>query len=437
MTDDHVFDPWLYAFDPDAHDADAVAKKETASGYEIRLLVHEDWNGWGESYHVDFCFDQNGEFSNAVLYAGSEGENRMESTMFIRETDRQTVLDQIQSNSGGSVKELDEDPDWGLRVYVTDVSSQGLRLHCERSGGDWPGDLMTGRHWWVEKWNGGQWEVLETRPGIAWATDAQLIGPDASARWNCSFEWAYGPLEPGTYRIGKTFSNVPQYRVGIEQSMEEISRTYYAEFGIEDETDALLRCETALEAFQSQESYSLMTEWSIQESAADHRNGTHIFYKAGEDWWSSLLINTAGTYHLEKDGVQYERTIETVPGNKGNSGWYVVELEDENDCKPWISTFQWDPDKIEYVPSSWPGRDAVSFTVYESFFDGWYKDLPEQYLVTFCFEQGTDRLKAVYLNCTAEPENEEESFEIAVSMILKTGVDVQAMIDRMYQEIAR
>ena len=232
MTDDHVFDPWLYAFNLDAHDADAISRWETGEGYVLRLLVHEDWNGWGDSYHVDFCFDQNGDFSNAVLYAGSEEGNKMECTMFLRETDRQTVLGQIQSNSGSTVKALDEGPDWGLRMYVTEVSAQSLRLHCERSGGDWPGDLMTGRHWWVEKWNGGQWEVLETRPDIAWETDAQIIGPDASVRWNCSFEWAYGPLEPGTYRIGKSFSNVPQYKVGIEQSMEEIDRTYYAEFEI-------------------------------------------------------------------------------------------------------------------------------------------------------------------------------------------------------------
>ena len=462
ISDEAVFDwqptemtdfpePWLYSFDMDAVEADAISRKVTDEGYELRLLVQGPLYDSGDSYYVDFSFDHDGNFRNAVLHIshmdelmGEMVETTITTTMSlidIPEEDIRSTIDVYAETLDSDMETIwssdsvqnETQPDWGMTLTAVDVSSSRLTLVCERKGGEWPGYVMTGRYWWVEKWTGSQWEVLDAKEGLAWPMDAQILGPDATARWSCSFEWVYGGLEPGRYRIGKNFNNVAEYKVGVPQSAEEITCAYYAEFVIE-ETDPLARCEAALKAFQAQESQCVMTAWQ-----STLYGNTESFYSNGEDWLLQGLENTEGYWYLEKDGGQYARTVENVPESEGDSGWAETQLKDEDSFKPWISTFDWDAAQIEFVEAvNGDDWDTVTFLVQGSPCD--YRDTRADvasYTVRFCFYPGTGRLKYVDLSYTMTRSGG-ETLDVMKSLTLDTGEDVQTVINRVYdQEIAK
>ena len=106
-----------------------------------------------------------------------------------------------------------EHEDWNINLYVEDVSSTGLTLVCEQYGlvpGDnigSPMELMTGAPYWIEVWNGTQWEMV---PAIVeesvWTTEGWLINRNGTTRWDVNWQYLYGELESGTYRIGKNVS---------------------------------------------------------------------------------------------------------------------------------------------------------------------------------------------------------------------------------------
>lgn len=454
MTEDAIFDPWLYSFDIDAQKVTANAMWTDDGGYYIRLMVYAPYDngGWlnAESYYVDFGFDSEGNFRHAIQYVnttnmidGKLEDHSMVVTMYapdIPEVDIQsTILEYAGDVSRDydiflGVAELDEDvPNW-VTLLATEVTSHGMTLVCEQHASLFPGMLTTGRHYWIEKWEKDVgWVALETIGDSVWPMDAYVITQGGTSHWDLNWVWLYGQLQPGSYRLGKNISFDPALVIGADITLsdaqvEAATYPFYARFEIEEDTtnwDAegeLARCEEALKAFQAQESYCLMTTWDIKEPGSDFGTmTTQLFYKAGEDWMRQSLSNTAGLYHLERDGVLYQRVVENVPESQGDSGWVQAKLEKEEDFMPWLDTFRWDRANVEHVQSYWPERDVVSFVLGA-----------ESYNVTFDFVPGTNTLKTVYLNYV------DDGVEIAAVMTPQTGVDAAAEIERVYtQEIAR
>lgn len=68
--------PWLYTFDIDAQEVEAISRRDTGEGYEIRLMVYgpvETVAAKYDRYYVDFCFDRQGNFRYAVQYVYGTG----------------------------------------------------------------------------------------------------------------------------------------------------------------------------------------------------------------------------------------------------------------------------------------------------------------------------------------------------------------------------
>lgn len=97
---------------------------------------------------------------------------------------------------------------WGIALSVKDVTPRGLTLICTQSGGKPSGELQTGSYYVVEVLTDGEWKKAAWLPQehqVAWTTEAWLIGKESVSEWKVDWEWLYGDLGAGTYRIGKEF----------------------------------------------------------------------------------------------------------------------------------------------------------------------------------------------------------------------------------------
>ncbi len=114
---------------------------------------------------------------------------------------------------------------WGLSMTVQDVTLTGLTIVFSQSGGEPSGELMTGCAYVLEKWDGTAWTPLPyiTEEDVAWHDLAYNLPMDAATELTVDWEWLYGRLSPGRYRIGKSvmdFRGTANYDTGM----------YYAEF---------------------------------------------------------------------------------------------------------------------------------------------------------------------------------------------------------------
>lgn len=105
-----------------------------------------------------------------------------------------------------SALRADDKVDFGLKLTAEDVTSKGLTLICEQSGGVFEGELASTSEFSLDKFDGAKWIVIDTLlPGseIAWDQLLLPIQPEGSVNWDIDWATIYGELEPGSYRISK------------------------------------------------------------------------------------------------------------------------------------------------------------------------------------------------------------------------------------------
>lgn len=96
--------------------------------------------------------------------------------------------------------------DWGLTLSVKDVTDSGLTLVCTQSGGEVTGELETGSDYALKVLENGNWvDVPTIIEEYSWTSEAYLIPKEDSVEFNVNWEWLYGKLPAGTYRITKGF----------------------------------------------------------------------------------------------------------------------------------------------------------------------------------------------------------------------------------------
>lgn len=98
----------------------------------------------------------------------------------------------------------------GIKLEAPDASPAGLTLVCIQSGGRPTGKLFTGSYYWLEKETDGRWAEVEMKlpeETVGWTDEAWNIEMDGRTVWEVDWEWLYGQLEPGNYRIGKKIND--------------------------------------------------------------------------------------------------------------------------------------------------------------------------------------------------------------------------------------
>ena len=99
---------------------------------------------------------------------------------------------------------------WGVVLEVENVTEKGLTIVCNHSGGESVAELYTGSFYVIQKYEKAGWVDVEYLPqeyDIAWTFDAWIIQKEGTTRWDVNWEWLYGELSAGEYRIGKEVMN--------------------------------------------------------------------------------------------------------------------------------------------------------------------------------------------------------------------------------------
>ena len=96
--------------------------------------------------------------------------------------------------------------DWGIALTAENVTSSGLTLKCTQSGGKDFSELKVHGNFVIQQLIGSSWVNVNELPQTAevnWVTDTVPLNDTTS--WKINWEWLYGKLTEGRYRIGKEF----------------------------------------------------------------------------------------------------------------------------------------------------------------------------------------------------------------------------------------
>lgn len=121
---------------------------------------------------------------------------------------------------------------WGVTLTAKDITPEGMTIVCTQSGGSSSGELNTGSYYVLEQEVQGVWCVVEYAENmrgkeVCWDAVAWIIPMNDTVEWEVDWEWLYGSLEPGHYRIGKEIMD-------FRGTGDYDKKMYYAEFEIEE-----------------------------------------------------------------------------------------------------------------------------------------------------------------------------------------------------------
>lgn len=164
------------------------------------------------------------------------GDEPMENVILEQETEKpenmNTPAEEGEGPKGLPTPEVDaslsSDTDaWGVTLTVKDVTPTGLVIVCTQSGGSPAGELSAGSYYIIEKETLGIWAEVDyvQEMEVCWDAVAWIIPMDSMVEWKVNWQWLYGSLSSGHYRIGKEVMDFKETG-NYDESM------YYAEFEI-------------------------------------------------------------------------------------------------------------------------------------------------------------------------------------------------------------
>ena len=96
------------------------------------------------------------------------------------------------------------DEKWGITLTTENVTPTSVTIKCTQSGGEPTGRLQTGSWYILETWTQEKgWHEAPCYAEVAWTQEAWIIPMNDSCEWEVNWEWLYGVLPEGKYRISK------------------------------------------------------------------------------------------------------------------------------------------------------------------------------------------------------------------------------------------
>lgn len=117
---------------------------------------------------------------------------------------------------------------WGITLTAENITPTGATIKCTQSGGEPTGELHTGSWFILENWtqqNGWKEVPYVVEGDVAWTEEAWMISKGETYEWDINWEYLYGTLAEGKYRIGK---EIMDFRVTGDYD----TAIYFAEFEI-------------------------------------------------------------------------------------------------------------------------------------------------------------------------------------------------------------
>lgn len=103
----------------------------------------------------------------------------------------------------------DSQEDWCVSLEAVNITPKGLTIACHQMGGAFM-ELSTGSYYVIQRLEDTGFVDVEYLPqehDVAWTSEALVIFKDATTTWDVDWEWLYGELPVGEYRIGKEIMN--------------------------------------------------------------------------------------------------------------------------------------------------------------------------------------------------------------------------------------
>ncbi len=115
---------------------------------------------------------------------------------------------------------------WGLSLYADDVTKTGITIKFEQFGGNPAGELQTGAAYKIETVARDKWQAVKAKiDNPVWNSMAYGIRKNNVTELKVNWEFLYGELPPGFYRLSKT---VMDFKVAGSYDEE----TYFVHFEI-------------------------------------------------------------------------------------------------------------------------------------------------------------------------------------------------------------
>lgn len=119
-------------------------------------------------------------------------------------------------------------PDWGLTLSVKEVTSTGLILVCTKEGGNPTGELKCGTDYRLIVLEDETWKDVPTViEEYGWNSLAYNFPEGQTTEFEYSWEWLYGKLPAGTYRLTKGFMD-------FRETGDYDTAMYWVEFEIKE-----------------------------------------------------------------------------------------------------------------------------------------------------------------------------------------------------------
>ena len=93
--------------------------------------------------------------------------------------------------------------DWGVTMTAEDITPVGCTVVIRQNGGNPTGELIFGEDFWVEIQTASGWMEFPATKIPDWVAVGYFLPKENETQWECTWEWLYGALPQGTYRIGK------------------------------------------------------------------------------------------------------------------------------------------------------------------------------------------------------------------------------------------
>lgn len=163
-----------------------------------------------------------------TMVLGLVGCSRQSSGNYLLDKDGNVISEQSNILEIESKNEDEGMPNWGISLSVKNVTSTGVTLVCTQSGGEPTGELQTGSDYKLIVLENEVWKEVPTiMENFGWNTIAYMVPMEDSIEFEIDWEWLYGELPTGTYRIKKGFMD-------IRKAGDYDTATYFTEFEIEE-----------------------------------------------------------------------------------------------------------------------------------------------------------------------------------------------------------
>ena len=284
---------------------------------------------------------------------------------------------------------------WNLEVNASNVTPTGLTFTFIQHGPFAEGDrasLMYGSEYALQVRNGQNWEEVPMVPHeyeVAWTMEAYLIEQGKTTHQKIDWQWIYGTLSAGEYRIGKT--------VSLDRAPgDSETHTFWAEFTIPEQSqeELIQRCRDALVTLQNaQTGYQYIVNMDNPNEVIN----TYLY--DGQNW--CFKYRRPGWDYQEVIMLAYEGKLYTFEGDPIDEGVkapiHYWKLDESGDIEPFLLypfDLNWEKILLNYRSCETNEGGQIITLEFPEYFD----------LFTFCFEDDGDLLWFEIDDSSGEPE---------------------------------